>query len=190
MIKCAKEAEPNNIVAIHAMAKTYSNNILDAMDTETENDCLIAQAQAIKEIVEEAGPGLLQLESVTAFTDKVLTFIQHSENRLSENTKYEQEALDGDEEDKLDEEDLIVLKEENKNENELQLALAELLGIMFKTHRESCQPLVQKLITEVLPKVAKDTSKAKTKFLLFILDDMVEFLGPEFLGPIYPQVVE
>ena len=61
---------------------------------------------------------------------------------------------------------------------------------MFKTHRDSCQPLVQKLIAEVLPKVAKDTGKAKTKFLLFILDDMVEFLGPEFLGPIYPQVVE
>jgi len=83
-----------------------------------------------------------------------------------------------------------VLKEENKNENELQLALAELLGIMFKTHRDACQPLVQKLITEVLPKVAQDKGKAKTKFLLFVLDDMVEFLGPDFLGPVYPQVVE
>jgi len=49
-----------------------------------------------------------------------------------------------------------VLKEENKNENELQLALAELLGVMFKTHRDSCQSLVQKLISETLPKVAKD----------------------------------
>jgi len=75
MMKCAKEAEPNNTAALHAMAKMYSNNILDAMETETENDCLIAQAQAIKEIVEEAGQGLLQAESVTAFTDKVLTFI-------------------------------------------------------------------------------------------------------------------
>jgi len=160
------------------------------MDTETENDCLIAQAQAIKEIVEEAGAGLLQAESVKAFSDKVLGFIKQSENRLAENTKYEEENAEGDEEDRLDEEDLIVLKEENKNENELQLALAELLGIMFKTHRDHCQPLVQQLISEVLPKVAKDTGKAKTKFLLFILDDMVEFLGPDFLGPIYPQVVE
>jgi|TARA_B110001450_G_C17610307_1_gene476987 hypothetical protein len=24
--------------------------------------------------------------------------------------------------------------------------------------------------------------------LLFILDDMVEFLGPDFLGPLYPEV--
>ena len=28
------------------------------------------------------------------------------------------------------------------------------------------------------------------KFVLFILDDMVEFLGPEFLGPIYPNIVQ
>jgi len=98
-MKCAKEAEPGNMAAIHAMAKMFSNNILDAMETETENDCLIAQASAIKEIVEEAGAGLLQPESVTAFADKVLAFISQSENRLSENTKYEQEAQEGEEED-------------------------------------------------------------------------------------------
>lgn len=132
----------------------------------------------------------MQEESVKAFSDKILGFIQQSENRLAENTKYEEENAEGDEDDRLDEEDLIVLKEENKNENELQLALAELLGIMFKTHRDFCRPLVQQLITEILPRVAKDTSKAKTKFLLFILDDMVEFLGPEFLQATYPLVVQ
>lgn len=41
----------------------------------------------------------MQPESVTAFADKVLAFIQQSENRLSENTKYEQEAQEGEEED-------------------------------------------------------------------------------------------
>lgn len=24
---------------------------------------------------------------------------------------------------------------------------------------------------------------------MFILDDMIEFLGPDFLGPVYPQIV-
>lgn len=62
--------------------------------------------------------------------------------------------------------------------------------MMFKYHKDHCQGLVQKLISTVLPEVAKDTSKAKVKFLLFILDDMVEYLGPDFLGPIYPQVVQ
>ena len=101
------------------MAKKYSNNIIDAMETETETDCLIAQAQAVKEILEEAGPKLLQPESVDLFWKKILEFIQQSQNRIDENNKYEKENCEGDDDDKLDEEDLIVLKEENKSENEL-----------------------------------------------------------------------
>lgn len=93
--------------------------------------------------------------------------------------------MDGDEEDKLDDEDLQVLKEENKTEHELQICLAELFGAMFKTHTNSCRNLVQKLITSILPKYATEDNKQHHKFLLFVLDDMVEFLGPEFLGPLY-----
>lgn len=97
--------------------------------------------------------------------------------------------MDGDDDDKLDEEDLAVLKEENKNEHELQISLAEIFGILFKTHKPHCNDLVQKLITGVLPEIAKQTTKHSQKFLLFVLDDMVEFLGPDFLGPVYPQIV-
>jgi hypothetical protein len=185
LIKCAKEAHPDNVEALHIMAKLYSNNLIEAMDGETENECLIAQAQAIKEIVEEAGHNLLKPESVDIFTEKIFAFIQQSENRIQENDKYQKENQEGEEEDQLDDEDLQVLKEENKSENELQLALAEILGVIFKTHKELCNNLVQKLVSEVLPKIAQDQSKCKIKFQLFILDDMVEFLGPDFLGPLY-----
>lgn len=83
-----------------------------------------------------------------------------------------------------------MLKQENKNENELQIHLAEILGILFKTHKDFSQNLVQQLFNVVLPEVAKHETKQKQKFLLFILDDMVEFLGPDFLGPQYLEVVE
>ena len=76
LIKCAKEANPSNIQLIHEMAKTYSNNLIEAMESETETDCLICQAQAIKEIIEEAGDNLLQPDSVKAFSEKIFTFIQ------------------------------------------------------------------------------------------------------------------
>ncbi len=72
----------------------------------------------------------------------------------------------------------------------MQLGLAEIIGILFKTHKNHCKNLVHKLITQILPEVAKIDTKAKNKFLLFILDDMVEFLGPDYLGPIYPQIAE
>ena len=44
--------------------------------------------------------------------------------------------MEGDEEDRLDDEDLAVLKEENKNEHELKICLAEIFGILFKTHKD------------------------------------------------------
>lgn len=160
------------------------------MESETETDCLICQAQAIKEIMEEAGNNLLQLASVDQFADKVFEFIKQSENRIQENNKYEKDNMKGEEEDQLDEEDLLVLKEENKNEQQLQLDLGEIIGVIFKTHKDHCQNLAQKLINTILPEVAKHESKQKQKFLLFILDDMVEFLGPSFLGPVYPQIVQ
>lgn len=189
LIKCFKEANPANIEPLHVMAKAYSNNILDAMETETETECLIAQAQAIKEILEETGEGLLQENSVKMFSQKIFEFLQQSENREQDNQKYEKENMDGEEEDRLDEEDLAVLKEENKNEHELQISLAEIFGALFKTHREFCRELVGKLWQEVLPNAAKLQSKHSMKFILFILDDMVEFLGAEFLGSVYPEVV-
>jgi hypothetical protein len=98
--------------------------------------------------------------------------------------------MDGDDDDKLDEEDLAVLKEENKNEYELQISLAEIFGILFKTHQTHCNELVQKLISEVLPEVNKQQTKHYLKFQLFIFDDMVEFLGPNYLGPVYPNIVQ
>jgi len=190
LLKSYKEANPDQTEKIHAMAKLYSNNLFEAMESETETECLNAQAQGIKDIVEQAGANFLQPESVDAFAAKVHEFIKMSENRVQDNDKYEKENLEGEDDEKLDEEDLQVLKEENKNEQELQISLAELFGAMFKTHKDSCRNLVQKLITEVLPHYSAPDDKHKSKFLLFVLDDMVEFLGPDFLGPVYAQVCE
>lgn len=57
-----------------------------------------------------------------------------------------------------------------------------MLGILFKTHKEHCHPLADKIINEVLPLLAAHTDKGKQKFLLYILDDMLEYLDGDFLG--------
>ena len=78
--------------------------------------------------------------------------------------------MEGEEEDRLDDEDLAVLKEENKNEHELQIALAEIFGTLFKTHKEFCRELVQKLWQEVLPAAAKHGTKHTMKFVYSCLN--------------------
>ena len=75
--------------------------------------------------------------------------VEKSLERVEENKKTEKEEPE-DEDDELDAEDLALLKEENNNEHDLQLAAAELIGILFKTHKNDVAPLVQKLRSEVL----------------------------------------
>jgi hypothetical protein len=64
------------------------------------------------------------------------------------------------------------------------------MGIIFKTHKELTASLTTQLFTQILPGAINNQEKQKQKFALFILDDMVEFLGYQFLGDHYPQVAK
>lgn len=68
-------------------------------------------------------------------------------------------------------------------EEELQVAIAELIGILFKTHKQQTLPLAELLFTQVLPKVLDPAVSDKMhKFGLFLIDDMVEYLGYELMA--------
>lgn len=82
----------------------------------------------------------------------------------------------------LDADDLALIKEENSNEFDLQIAAAELMGALFKTHRDFVAPLVQRLRTELIPACFASSEQKRYKFALFILDDMVEHLGPSYFS--------
>lgn len=60
------------------------------------------------------------------------------------------------------------------------MAISELIGALFKTHKEMTLNLVEYIIAQVLPKVF-GLSDGMNKFGLFLIDDMVEFLGYEIL---------
>ena len=50
------------------------------------------------------------------------------------------------------------------------------MGSFFKTHKELCLDIVNKLLIELLPKYFNNnSSNFETKMGLFIVDDMVEF---------------
>lgn len=70
LIKCYKEANPQNTDFLVNMGKTYLTKLWEAMKTETETDTLVCQVQAIKEIfIEVEIPFLTQqdLDGLTKF---------------------------------------------------------------------------------------------------------------------------
>lgn len=75
-----------------------------------------------------------------------------------------------------------MIGEEIKQEEEVQVAISELIGILFKTHKSMTIDLAKYLISNTLPQAFKeDQSEIMHKFGIFLIDDMVEYLGYEIL---------
>lgn len=128
-------------------------------------------------------------EAVDALAKHLIEMYHKSDERIKENNQIAKKDLD-DEDDKLEEDDLEIIKEENKNEYDLQLSLAEIIGIIFKTHKELSANILNELFTNILPGAIASEEKEKQKFALFVLDDMIEFLGPAILGSRFPHVAQ
>lgn len=111
-----------------------------------------------------------------------MRIIDKSLGRIKELDNIKEEEVE-DEDDALDQEDLALLKEEGKNEYDLQLCAAELLGSLFKTHQPFVADLVNTLRTVTLNGAFTSGIQKRLKFGLFVLDDMVEHLGPSYFNP-------
>lgn len=57
------------------------------------------------------------------------------------------------------------------------------MGVLFKTHSQFVSGLVQRLRTEIIPACFSATEQKRFKVALFILDDMIEHLGPTYFSP-------
>ena len=92
-------------------------------------------------MIDAAGPGLMSAEEVNHLGEKSVSIVNKSLERIEENNKLPNDEVE-DEDDQLDADDLALIKEENDNEYDLQIAAAELMGILFKTHRDFVANLV------------------------------------------------
>ena len=126
------------------MARAFNGNILDAMKEETETDVLISQTSAVKEILNEMGPGFLSQQEVDFLGERSMTIIKKSLERIKELEEIKQEEAE-DEDDQLDAEDLNLIKDEGNNEYDLQIAAAELIGSLFKNSPTMVTAIVQPL---------------------------------------------
>lgn len=123
----------------------------------------------------------MQAEEVAHLSEKAVGIVEKSLARIAQNNQLPEEEVE-DEDDALDADDLALIKEENSNEFDLQIAAAELMGCLFKTHREFAAPLVAKLRNEVIPACFSSGEQKRLKFALFLMDDMVEHLGPTYFS--------
>jgi len=119
-------------------------------------------------------------------TDKIISHLGDSIKRKQDNEKYGTENKED-----LDEDEFEALKDENDVEDEFNCALAELIGGLFESHKEMALHLVDTIYEEILPNVLTDNVTSKmNRFGLFLVDDMIEYLGIEYIPKIWPEMAD
>lgn len=98
--------------------------------------------QAAKEIIDEAGEGLLTIDTINVFAKLLIEMYHKTDERIKENNDMLKDTDAEEDDEPFDKDDLEVVKEENNNEYDLQLSIAEMIGILFKTHGSMCGNLI------------------------------------------------
>ncbi len=103
------------------IGRTFILFLAKAMESETETDSLIAQVNAIANIIDEIGQGFLTQDEVRELGDRCFSIVNKSLERVTENNQSDKnwaaEKEDYDED--FDDEDYALVKEENNNEFDL-----------------------------------------------------------------------
>lgn len=127
------------------MCKNFSQAIFKATQSETIPEVMISQLGAMKDIIDEAGPGLFNQEEATTLSQAAISMVNKSLERIEETKKNMKEAEEEEDNEDFDDDDLEVFKDEVKQEYELQLSVAEFMGMLMKTHASMVKDLVGEL---------------------------------------------
>ena len=162
------------------MAKLFIAAIWKAIDDEYTNETLVDELQSIKDIINSIQTPFLSLDEVKLLGEKSLKILENSlENRIRSK------------EDSDDEEDESFQEFTKREEDNLHVSISEVFGALFKTHKSLCLDIVKFLYSSVFSRLLSEgTRKEDHKFVIFVIDDIIEFLGQDLVGDIWGSLGE
>ena len=193
-------ATTNDKSKISQCLKNYLTILVGAAEVESENEVVTYLLQSIEDCITGHDKVLSQEEVNQLFYKLFAIFDKVEKNRIDLNKEEGDKELelqkkhskpkDEDIDDNYAEElALDNIKEGIEGAEEIITSFSDAIGALFKTHKEYSMEIAKKMVTDVLPKYFKeDASNFEKKMGLFIMDDMVEFLGQELLAPIWPDI--
>lgn len=184
------EGDPENRDLHIRVAQTYIGALWSAMKTEYETETLGFECKAIKEIITILKTPFMDEEAVNEMCRECLMMLHTSDKRKKINVDYTKENVDA-QGDNVDEEDRELMNEENYNEDEFQIAICEIFGSLFKTHKQFCGKLLETLFTNMIPVFLEPTAEfIKKKFALYILCDILEQLNEDIPSEQFSYIMQ
>jgi hypothetical protein len=201
LLKVVKTHSVNNVEILHKTAKLYISELVTALENETDNAVIATFLDNMGSIVQTTGMFLTTPEINVLFAKILQVFDKVESHRLAllvKKDKVEEELVNEKEsgqdkinsDDEESEDDIVGEIEKDIEEiEEVLVSIADVMGTLFNTHKELSLEIVNRLLTELLPKYfLEKASNFEKKMGLFILDDMIEFLGQNLLQNIWTDI--
>lgn len=164
--------------------KKYIGAIMETIDVEVDNTTCEKLFTHLHDVIDNSG-FILTKEEVNKLFEKIMIDFENLEkNRLSLIQKKEKSKKVGkSKDDDSDDENLDEIIDEDIDSIEcIQSEISETIGVLFKTHKDVSDDIINVILTKVLPKYLNaKASDFESKMALYIIDDMIEFLGSEKL---------
>ena len=182
--------------------KNYLSILVESAVKENENEVISYLLNGVEDCIKDHGKTLTQDEVNSLFYKLFAIFDKVEKNRIELNKEEDiklqevnekaKEPKDEDIDDYYAEEiELDNIKQNIEGAEDIITAFSDAIGALFKTHKEFCMDIAKKMVDDVLPKYfQKSASTFEKKMGLFIMDDMVEFLGQELLINIWPDIIK
>ena len=200
LIQIIKIGNPNQL---SMKLKEYLSILIEACKQEKQNIVLASFLDSTNNLLKDQGRLLNDTELQQLFTELFQIFDKAEETRIlllneekntlkeideSANAPKEEDDLD-DRDSKLD--DLEQIKDEVDQIEEVVTSFSEVVGALFKSHTDLSMPIAKKMLVDILPKYFEaSSSNFEKKMGLYILDDMVEFLGQALLHEVWASIVK
>ena len=181
LVVSVKEAGHSPVV----LARQFLANLWTTLLTELDRDGQTAKLESIKTIIETVKEPFMSAEEVNQSGENLIKILSTS---LEHRKRMEEAKALGDDDESEDE---LISEINKKEEDTLHTAISEVLGALFKTHKEHSLTIVNFLYANVLSKFLTPEGSAEDhKFAIFVIDDVIEFLGESMAGDKWNALAE
>ena len=167
------------------LSKAFLGVLWQTTLTELDTEGQVSKLEAIKTIIETVGLSFLSSEEVNVSGENLIKIL---ENSLAHRKRLEDAKALGEDSESEDE---LINEINKKEEDSLHTSISEVLGALFKTHKEYSLTIVNFLYSNVLSKFLTPASSTEDhKFAIFVIDDVIEFLGEAMAGDKWNALAE
>ena len=179
--------DPEAIQKSSIMGKVFLNIIHPALVTEFEADTMVVQLQAVKSIVEVPGTVHMTAEEVLKLGQEMVKLLERSLEKRKRNEAIDKAVPPDSDDDEASAFGDLLKSEEDR----VHTSISEVFGALFRTHTEFSIPIVKYLYDNVLRMFVDPAAREEDhKFGVYLIDDIIEFVGPTLVPDQWPMLSE